>query len=329
MARKDKDTPKKILSDADMAIRQRYEKAVGDFVERVKQDPHILAAILFGSLSYDAVWAKSDIDLMLIGPESKSNPKKSAAKAFALTEGGLNIHAVLWPRSEFRQLIEGSLQSSFMHSSFAKSKLLFSRDPSIQELYENVHTLGSRDQQVQVLRAATNVLPILYKAEKWLVVKKDPDYSFLWIMHCVETLARVEVYLDGQIAGREVIQQALAINPKLFKAIYTDLIAGRKTTKEIAAALTLINQYMTKKARALFGPVLDYLANAGAPRSATEIDTHFAGQMNISHMHSACEWLADKGMIEQLATPIRLTEKSPAAMNELAFYYDGEKKNRA
>jgi uncharacterized protein len=316
-----------VPADGDAAVRERYENAVGEFVERIKQDPYILAVILFGSLSYDSVWAKSDIDLMLVGPEPKSGAKRNAAKSFALTEGGLNIHAVLWPRSEFRQLIEGSVQSSFMHSSFAKSKLLFSRDPSIQELYENVHTLGSRDQQVQVLRAATNVLPILYKAEKWLVVKKDPDYSFLWIMHCVETLAYVEVYLDGQLAGREVIQQALAINPKFFKAIYTDLIAGKKTAKEIAAALALIDQYLTKKTRTLFGPVLDYLADAGSPRSATEIDTHFAGQMNISHMHSACEWLADKGVIEQLATPIRLTEKSPIAMNEMAFYFDGERKN--
>jgi hypothetical protein len=138
----------------------------------------------------------------------------------------------------------------------------------------------------------------------------------------------VEVYLEGQIAGREVIQQALKINPKFFNAIYTDLIAKKKTHAEIAAALALIDQYLIKKMRTLFAPVFEFLADAGSPRSATEIDTHFAGQMNISHIHSACEWLADKGAIEQLATPIRLTEKSPVAMDELAFYYDGDgKKN--
>ena len=35
----------------------------------------ILAVILFGSLSYDQVWAKSDIDMMLVGPEPKSGAK--------------------------------------------------------------------------------------------------------------------------------------------------------------------------------------------------------------------------------------------------------------
>jgi hypothetical protein len=179
---------------------------------------------------------------------------------------------------------------------------------------------------VQLLRAATEVLPVLYKAEKWLVVKKDVNYSFLWLMHCVQSLAYVEVYLEGQIAGREVIQQAIDINPAFFHSIYTDLIQKKKTHAEIAAALKRIDQYLTKKIRTLFGPVLDFLADAGAPRSATEIDTNFASQMNISHVHTACEWLADKGVIEQLATPVRLTEKSPVALDELAFYYDGERK---
>jgi hypothetical protein len=320
-----KSAPAKAPIESGLAVQQRYEKAVADFVERVKKDPYILAVILFGSLSYDKVWSKSDIDLMLIGPEPKVAAKKEA-KGFALTENGVNIHAMLWSRSAFKQMIEGSLQSSVMHSSFTRSKLLFTRDPSIEELYNNVQKMGSRDQQIQVLRAATNVLGVLYKAEKWFFVRKDLNYSFLWIMHCVQALAYVEVYLDSQIAGREVIQQALEINPKFFNAIYTDLIAKKKTEAEIGAALELIDQYMVKKTRTLFGPVLEYLADAGAPRSATEIDTHFTSQMQITYVSAACEWLADKGVIEQLSTPIRLTEKSPVALDELAFYYDGERK---
>jgi hypothetical protein len=146
-------------------------------------------------------------------------------------------------------------------------------------------------------------------------------------MHCVQALAYVEVYLEGQIAGREVIQQAVAINPKFFNSIYSDLIAGKKTPETIAAALDAIDQYLIKKTRTLFGPVLDYLADAGAPRSATEIDTHFTAQMNVGSATGVCEWLADKGVITQLSSPIRLTEKSPVAVEELAFYYDGDNRD--
>ena len=54
-----------------MDIKQQFEEALNDFIEKVKEDRNILAVILFGSLSYDTVWEKSDIDLMLITRDMK------------------------------------------------------------------------------------------------------------------------------------------------------------------------------------------------------------------------------------------------------------------
>jgi predicted nucleotidyltransferase len=53
-------------------VRKRYEEAVESFVARVREDTHILAAILFGSLSYDEVWEHSDIDMFLIARDESS-----------------------------------------------------------------------------------------------------------------------------------------------------------------------------------------------------------------------------------------------------------------
>jgi predicted nucleotidyltransferase len=61
-----------IEAPAREAIQQRYEEALATFVARVRQDRQILAAILFGSLSYDEVWERSDIDLWLI---ARDDPK--------------------------------------------------------------------------------------------------------------------------------------------------------------------------------------------------------------------------------------------------------------
>jgi hypothetical protein len=175
-----------------------------------------------------------------------------------------------------------------------------------------------------MLRAASGVIAMLYKAEKWFHVRGDMNYSFVWIMGCVTELAKVEVYSAGQIAGREVVQQALELNPKFFDAIYTDLIAAKKSPKTIAAALAQIDDYLTRRTRMLFGPILEHLKEVGVPRSATELETHFANQMGVGEVVTACEWLADKEVINKVSTPIRLTEKSAVAFEELAFYYDGQ-----
>ena len=53
------------------AVRQQFTAALDALVEQVKGDRSILAAILCGSLSHDTVWAKSDIDLVLVTIDDK------------------------------------------------------------------------------------------------------------------------------------------------------------------------------------------------------------------------------------------------------------------
>jgi hypothetical protein len=140
----------------------------------------------------------------------------------------------------------------------------------------------------------------------------------------VTFLSQIEVALAGEIAEREVIQQALKLNPAFFDAVYTELIDGRKTKREVAAALEKIDQYLSKKTRTLFGPILDYLKDAGAVRSAGEIETYFVNQYGVSQATTACEWLADKEVIAKVSSPTRLTDKGRVEFDEMAFYYDDD-----
>ena len=53
------------------SIQQKFTEALDALVEQVKEDRSVLAAILCGSLSHDTVWAKSDIDLVLVTIDDK------------------------------------------------------------------------------------------------------------------------------------------------------------------------------------------------------------------------------------------------------------------
>src|SRR5262249_23491671 len=160
----------------------------------------------------------------------------------------------------FKSLLEGALQDSFFHSSFAKSTLLYTSDESIREYYHNLDHIGARDRDMQLMRWGGMVLYTLTKAEKWLYVKNDLEYAFLWIMYSVSNLAKIETLLHGKLTGREVIQEALKLNPEFFNAIYTDLIHQKKDRAAVQEALNRINDYLDTKVNILFGPVLEYLA---------------------------------------------------------------------
>ena len=53
------------------SIEEKFKRAVSALVEEVKEDHSILAAVLCGSLSHDTVWAKSDVDLVLVTVDDK------------------------------------------------------------------------------------------------------------------------------------------------------------------------------------------------------------------------------------------------------------------
>jgi|SRR5579871_5155809 len=301
------------------AIQQRYENALDALIEKVREDHTILAAILLGSLAYDTVWEKSDIDLLLITHEAKLN-----RESYVLVEDGIIIHAYLQTRSTFKRTLEGAVHSSFMHSLLMKGRILFSRDDTLQELFENRHHIGARDREIQLLRAGTWVIPSLQKAEKWFYVRKDLDYSFFWIMKTLDSLATIETLLHGEVTGREVVLQALRHNSGFFGNVYTDLIRQEKTPEAIEAALKAIHTYLCERTPVLFKPIFVFLSEAGGVRSATEINHYFRNQMNLECADMACEWLADEQYIQKVSSPLRLTEKSRVDVQEAAYYYDGD-----
>jgi RNA polymerase sigma factor (sigma-70 family) len=295
-----------------------FNEALESFTAKVKQDRYIIAAILFGSLSHDTVWEKSDIDIMLVGREEKP------VRSFSLIENGVNIHATLWPRSRFKQALEGSLQGDMMHSSFALSTLLFTTDDTIRAYYQDARTIGSRDAQLRLLVAGQSALYTLAKAEKWLYTRKDVAYSFLWLMYCVNNLAAIEVLLHGELTSREVIPQALKLNPAFFNRVYLDMVNCRKDETTVQRAIDLVNAFLESKIYTLFGPVLDHLRDAGGTLTTTELDAYFRKQVQDESLSGVYEWLAYKGIIQKVPSPVRLTQRSSVTVDEAAYYYDGD-----
>jgi uncharacterized protein len=298
-------------------IQKKFIEALDDLVAQVKADRSILAAILCGSLSHDTVWAKSDIDLVLVTIDDKKVEKAS----MALYAGGVNVHAFLMPRAEFRKTVEGAVRNSFMHSLLAKGRLLYTHDQTIADLCARLHEIGERDTQVQLLAAATHALGPIDKAHKWFITRGDLDYTALWILYAATALARIEVMGARLLADREVIPQAMKLNPAFFQTIYADLLNARKTRKSVQAALEAIDGYLARQAATLFQPVLEHLQEVGEARSSTEIETHFKRNFNVEGVTAACEYLSDQGLIGKVSTPVHLTKKSNVLVQEMAFVY--------
>lgn len=298
-------------------VKDHFQTALDALVEEVKHDRSILAAILCGSLSHDTVWSKSDIDLVLVTIDDK----KAAREGISLYADGINVHANLMTRADFRKLAEGSLRNSFLHSYLAKGRLLYTHDQTIADICGRLASRGDRDTQLQLLAAANGALPCLYKAQKWLITRGDLDYAALWLLYAASSLAKIEVLQAGLLLDREALPQAIKLNPEIFQVIYTDLLNAKKSQSRVEAALSTAEAYLRQRTKLLFAPIFDHLEEVGEARSVTEIEDHFQRNFGIGGVTLACEYLSDQGLIGKAPLATRLTKRSNVDVNEMAFFF--------
>ena len=85
----------------------RFEKALQLFIERVRADTNLLAAVLVGSLTEETVWRRDAISLWLIekdGVTKRLRADGEDPRVFrTLVEAGVNVHVELIPRSRFKR----------------------------------------------------------------------------------------------------------------------------------------------------------------------------------------------------------------------------------
>jgi predicted nucleotidyltransferase len=303
---------------------ERHQAALDRLVAKLKEDRHVLAAILFGSLVRGEAWEKSDIDLVAVLRDGVERERHG----YWLLENGVSIWLETVPRSQLKQQFERALPGTIRHAMHSQARLLFSHDESIATWLQRTERIGGRDQAYQLLQDGLGLPYLLEKAEKWLHVKRDADYCFVWLLHAVGSLARIEVTLHGEAPRREVLDRALAYNPAFFEVAYTGFINGPKDEPALQGQLARIQAYLLERTGRIFAPLLDYLAEAGDPRTLSAINAHFATKLPHAELFLACDWLAEQGILEKMAAPLRLTRKSQVTVEEVAFYYDPERRIR-
>ena len=137
----------------------RFEKALELFLERVRTDSNLLAAVLVGSLTEETVWRRDAISLWMIekdGVTKRLRADGEDPRIFrTLVEEGVNLHVELIPRARFKRMVEGTARTAFRYSYFARRKLVYCNDPSLAKWFEDADTLARRDQERELCIATT------------------------------------------------------------------------------------------------------------------------------------------------------------------------------
>lgn len=304
-------------------IKKRFEDALDAFIEFIKQDKSIQAAMLFGSLIEGNVWEKSDVDIILI-----SNDERNPYKFYWLDQDELNFQVSVYSRNRFKRMFEQNLSGSWFQHMISTSKILFSNDETINEYVQQTQSPGKRDVELQILYVVSMVIGDLEKAEKFLIRKNDVAQSYLFITRILDYLAQIEVLLNGEVPGREVLEQAMKFKPEFFDTIFTTVVTEKTDKEKMEKIIDLIRSYIEERTEIIFKSIIDYFKEEQEVRTISDLTIHLNKMMPTSWWEIAslayCQWLMNQGYLVRYVQPVNLTSKSYIQTNEIAYIYGGE-----
>lgn len=287
--------------------------AVEALSEKFQEDSNILAFVLQGSLAYDKVWHKSDVDSFIIVKDMKLNKG-----AYCVVENGIVINVDIMTRDSFRKGIEKSLDGGMWQSLIVKGKLMFTKDESLREYFDQSGVIGEADLELILMNRFAWLLIMLEKAEKWLYVKQDYRYCQLYTLNSSQTIADMIILMNHEVPMREVLQRAKAFEPELIEALYDDMLCEHKSPEQLEAALKLAYSFINKNLKLFTAPLIEYLSD-NEFHTVTDIVQNSSKQAGSHGTIHICQYLTWEGIIEMASQTIKVTPKGKMNIEEVCY----------
>ncbi len=302
----------------------RFQESLDSFLKQIDSDDKILAAILVGSLNIETIWKRESIHLWLIesdGVTKRLRYDGNDERIFrSFVDEGINIHCELIPRSRFKLMVEGSSRTAFSCNFFAKREIVFCRDTSIKNWFEQANQLATKDQEREKLAVTTWAIWGIRELANRLEYQKDHYLAKEQLVCVAHSVAALEIVKAGEVHEGESIFRGLELNPVLLNKIYVDAIAKKPTKKFLGECLALVNDFLLQNASENLKPLLHFLKKEQRTVPFSELCDHFAfSQLYPWHLESACEWLEVNGLLEKVSSPFKMTKKSRVNVEEPAY----------
>ena len=298
------------------ALKQRFDEAIEAFIDKVKTDVNVIAVIVGGSVAYDVVWEKSDVDLLVIVRDQVLN-----SEYLEILQDGITFSVSVITRSSFKRGVEGTVGGSFFQSYLANGRMVYSVDDSLYPYFEDFRLIGEDDRAESALLHAALLIMVLYKGRKALTVRHDVRYAQYYFLKAAESIADMELCLRGIPTGRNAIQKVRPLEPELMRFFYERPLEGRLTEAEMAEALEQLNRYIEGKMEVFQRPVLQVLSD-----QETRTVSMIAQRLRVEAMYigDVLDYLAERGVIEKVTQTVKLTPKSRLGVEEIGYLVLGE-----
>jgi len=300
-------------ADEARAVAARYDEALSSFIGKLEDDPNIVAVLLQGSLAYDKVWQKSDMDVTVVVRD-----QAIATKTYCVYEDDIPINVWIATRTEFRRMLEKSRGGGITHSMFARGRLVYSTDDSLYALLEDAQRIGEGDVELMFFEYACWLIGDMEKIEKWLVVRDDVRYAQAYVLRAADVLADMYLILKGIAPNRESVLKVMDMDPDFIAPYYARPLSGAMSREDVISALHGMRAFLTEHSELLINCALRHMED-GEEKTVTMLTKFF--EIDSHGIYHVFDFLCELGEMDKVSQTIRITPKGRKQVEEVAFVY--------
>lgn len=291
----------------------QYQKTFGIIMNTLKQNPKVLAILVSGSIVNGDLWDESDIDIMIICEADKKSVKNLYSE-----EEGIPVHIKVMEKNQFIRAYESNIKGSKFHRNLAASRLIFSKDDAITNIYNGGRYCPDSYKERWSMYYLGILLKTMGVARKYLY-NRGFYTAYSVTVRALDEFSKFYVNLSGYSISVDALIMATNLDDS-FKNIVENILNGKFDDESlICKTLDYIESRVEDLLKESTESFLEFMRDEGKVLSVDEIKNHPVFKDFDIDMEEIIKLLCKKGFVQKMRRDYK-TDDDSLLVKENVYY---------
>ncbi|MGG7210507.1 nucleotidyltransferase domain-containing protein [Clostridium baratii] len=269
-----------------------YQKAFNEILENFKSNKDVIAIFTFGSIVSGDIWEESDIDFFVIYNFEYDFVRDIYSEIYKIP-----VHTRILSKEKFLSSYKEDGSKGIARNILKFSKLVFSRDKDINNLYNRSIYVGDEFNHIDSLEYLSRVIKDVGICKKY--IQNDRIYTaYEMIVRSLDSFSKLYLNLNGYTVSKDAIRMVINLNDD-FKALIDDKLFNGVQEENIVDIINYINTYIDKNILKASKIITDILNDEEEYLSASEIKNKDILRDSNIKLEQILKRLLTKGVIKK------------------------------
>ena len=241
-----------------------YQKASEKLINSLKANRKVLAVFAFGSIVNGDLWEESDIDIFVVYKDQFYRIRDVYSEILEIP-----VHMKILCKDKFMELYDNNGKKGEIRNMLISSKLVFSRDDEIEELFNRAKYSMDKFTEIWNLVYLGKLIKDIGVSKKYLYNDKLVT-SFEVLIRALDSFSKLYLNISGYTVSKDAIKMSMNLNNR-FNTLVENLMQEDLKHKYINDVLEYIDNYLDENISIAARVILDYLEEKNTYLSSYEI----------------------------------------------------------